>query len=219
MNPWERLQQMSAREQEDFARVLNRLLGSTFITRRNEENKRDYYYVERNEELFRQYLKPAGWTLTGDRSLGVYQVLSDYPGNRLRLKMEESILLLIIRLCYEEKRREINLSENICLRVREIQDKYAALKIRARPVDKKSLREAVALFKRFNLLQVLDGDVTDPECRLEIYPTILFALRVDDIRGLYEKLESYRSDRSGGEAGAAGEEETPEEDDGPAAGV
>lgn len=206
MTHWERLEQMGAKEREDFARVVNKILGSTFITRKNEENKRDYYFIERNEELFRQYLKHAGWTLVGDRSYGVYQVVSDFPANRLRLKIEESILLLIIRLCYEEKRKEINLSENISISVREIQDKYAALKIRNRPVDKKSLREAASLFKRFNILQVLDGDVTDPECRLEVYPTVLFAVRVDDIRNMYDKLESYRSVR------AAAGEEAPEDE-------
>jgi hypothetical protein len=195
------MEQMSVKEREDFARVVNKLLGSTFITRRNEENKRDYYFIERYEELLREYLKNAGWTLLGDRTYGVFQAASDFPGNRLHLKLEESIILLIIRLCYEEKRKEVNLTENICIRVREIQDKYAALKIRARPIDKKSLREAVNLFKRFNLLQALDGDVTDPECRLEVYPSILFAMRVDDVRSLYDKLDSYGSARASGEDG------------------
>lgn len=208
MNLWERLEQMTVKEQEEFARIVNKLLGCTFITRKNEENRRDYYFIERNEELFRGYLKHAGWTLVGDRGYGVYQVVSDFPANRLRLKMEESIVLLIIRLCYEEKRREINLTENICIKVREIQDKYAALKIRARPIDKKSLKEAIGLFKRFNILQVLDGDVTDPECRLEVYPTVLFAVRVDEIRSIYDKLETYRS------ADLRTEEEALEDEDG-----
>lgn len=200
MNLSERLEQMSVREKDDFARVVNKLLGNTFITRKNEESKRDYYFIERNEELIHYYLKHAGWTLVGDRALGVYQVVSDFPANRLRLKMEESIILLILRLCYEEKRKEINLSENICVKVQEIQDKYTALKIRARPIDKKSLKDAVGLFKRFNLLQPLDSDVTEPECRLEVYPTILLAVRVDDIRSLYEKLESYRNSRPAADA-------------------
>jgi hypothetical protein len=201
VNPWERLEQMNAKEQEDFARIVNKLLGSTFITRKNEENRRDYYFIERNEDLFRQYLKHAGWSLSGDRAFGVYQVVSEFPANRIHLRMEESIILLILRLCYEEKRKEISLTENICVKVREIQDKYTALKIRSRPIDKKSLKEAVGLFKRFNILQPLDGDVTDPECRLEVYPTILFAVRVDDIRSVYDKLESYHTARAAGEDG------------------
>ncbi|AEG13950.1 hypothetical protein Desku_0320 [Desulfofundulus kuznetsovii DSM 6115] len=192
-------------EREEFTRVVNRLLSCTFITRKNEENRRDYYFIERHEDLLRAYLKLGGWSLEGDRAYGVYRVFSDFAYNRLRLKLEESIIILILRLCYEEKRRQINVTENIMITVREIQDKYAALKIRNRPIDKKTLRETMGLLKRFNILRVLDGEVTDPDCRLEVFPTILFALRVEDIRQVYEKLDTYRQ---------AGAEEGREEENG-----
>ncbi|MBF7081628.1 DUF4194 domain-containing protein [Desulfallas sp. Bu1-1] len=199
------------REREEFTRIVNKLLAVTFITRKNEEDRRDYYFIERNEGLFRDYLALAGWTLVADKSYGVYQVINEFAFNRLRLKLEESIILLIIRLCYEEKRKEINLADNIMLRVREIQEKYAALQIRKRPIDKKSLRETVALLKRFNILRPLDADATDPECRLEIFPTILFAVRVEDVRSIHDKLDTYRD--SGNGAAPPGEDEDDGEDE------
>ena len=199
------------REREEFTRIVNKLLAVTFITRKNEEDRRDYYFIERNEGLFRDYLALAGWTLVADKSYGVYQVVNEFAFNRLRLKLEESIILLIIRLCYEEKRKEINLADNIMLRVREIQEKYAALQIRKRPIDKKSLRETVALLKRFNILRPLDADATDPECRLEIFPTILFAVRVEDVRSIHDKLDTYRD--SGNGAAPPGEDEDDGEDE------
>lgn len=197
-----RWEQLPPREQEDFTRIVNKLLATTFVTRKLEEDRRDYYFIERNEALFQGYLKLAGWRLASDKSCGVYQVLNEFAFNRLRLKLEESIILLIIRLCYEEKRQEISLAENIMLRVREIQEKYAALQIRKRPIDKKSLRETVALLKRFNIVRPLDPDTTGPDCRLEILPTILFAVRVEDIRQVHDKLETYRE---------SGEDSQPEE--------
>jgi hypothetical protein len=208
VNRWERL---APREREEFTRIVNKLLAVTFITRKNEEDRRDYYFIERNEGLFRDYLALAGWTLVADKSYGVYQVVNEFAFNRLRLKLEESIILLIIRLCYEEKRKEINLADNIMLRVREIQEKYAALQIRKRPIDKKSLRETVALLKRFNILRPLDADATDPECRLEIFPTILFAVRVEDVRSIHDKLDTYRD--SGNGAAPPGEDEDDGEDE------
>lgn len=196
------------REREEFTRIVNKLLAVTFITRKNEEDRRDYYFIERNEGLFRDYLALAGWNLVADKSYGVYQVVNEFAFNRLRLKLEESIILLIIRLCYEEKRKEINLADNIMLRVREIQEKYAALQIRKRPIDKKSLRDAVALLKRFNILRPLDADATDPDCRLEVFPTILFAVRVEDIRNIHDKLNTYRDAGNGAAApGEIGEDE------------
>lgn len=205
----EQLNRFSPAEQEEFTRVVNRLLACTFITRKSEDNRRDYYFIERHEDMLRAYLKLGGWNLEGDRAFGIYRVYSEFAYNRLRLKLEESIIILILRLCYEEKRRQINLTENIMVTVREIQDKYAALKIRNRPVDKKTLRETISLLKRFNILRVLDGEATDPDCRLEVFPTILFALQVEDIRQVYEKLDTYR--RAGEEeqeGGAQAEQET-----------
>jgi hypothetical protein len=207
LNPLGLWEQLGPREREEFTRIVNKLLAVTFIARRSEEDRRDFYFIERHEALFRGYLGLAGWTLAADKSYGVYQVVNEFAFNRLRLKLEESIILLIIRLCYEEKRKEINLAENIMLRVREIQEKYAALQIRKKPVDKKSLRETVALLKRFNILRPLDGDPTDPECRLEVLPTVLFAVRVDDIRSIHDKLNSYRNEGAAGGHAEEGEEE------------
>ena len=201
------LKEFSQRDQEYFTRIINKLLAVTFITRKNEDDKRDYYFIERNETLFKEYLKLAGWTLVADKSYALYQVVNEFAYNRLRLKLEESIILLIIRLCYEEKRKEINLADNIMIRVREIQEKYAALQIRKKPIDKKILRETVALLKRFNILRPLDGETTDPECRLEIFPTILFALRVEEIRNVYDKLDTYRNSESSDTLQEDGEEE------------
>ena len=202
-----RWEQLSPKEQEDFTRIFNKLLATTFVTRKSDEDRRDYYFIERNEALFKDYLKLAGWSLVADKSYGVYQVLNEFAYNRLRLKLEESIILLIIRLCYEEKRKEITLAENIMLRVREIQEKYAALQIRKRPIDKKSLRETVALLKRFNIVRPLDADPTDPDCRLEVLPTILFAVRVEDLRQIHDKLDTYRQAENGGEPPEEGEDE------------
>ncbi|MDI3534877.1 MAG: hypothetical protein PWQ82_1242 [Thermosediminibacterales bacterium] len=192
MNVVEEYNKLTQKEREEFTRILNKLLSITFLTRKKEDNRRDYYFIERNEALFREYLKLAGWEISSDKSLGVYRVENRFGYNRLQLKMDESIILLILRLCYEEKRKEINLTQNISVRIRELQEKYAALKIKDRPIDKKTLRETISMLKRFNIVDNLDSDVTDPETRLIIYPTIVFAVKVEDIRNIYDLLDNYK---------------------------
>lgn len=187
---FDRLLQFSARERDEFARIVNRLLSTTFVVKRSEDGKRDYYFIERHEELIREYLSLAGWELLSDRTLGVYGV-SNAHFNRQRLTLDESILLLLLRLSYEEKRKELQLTENVILRVRELQEKFAALKIRTKPIEKKTIREALALFKRFNLIE-LRGEATDPETLLELYPSLVLAVRVDDIRSAYERVRAYQ---------------------------
>lgn len=190
---------LTAGQREDFRRIVNKLLAQTYITKRKEDQRRDYYFIERHESMIRGYLGMSGWDLIGDKGLGVYQAVNRDGFNRLQLRLQESIILLLVRLCYEEKRRELTLAENVVIRVREIQEKYAALQIRDKPIDKKGLRDAISLMKRFNLVEVLDRNSVDPDCRLVLLPSILLAVRVDDIRQVYEKLASYR--QAGSEAG------------------
>ncbi|WP_227765673.1 DUF4194 domain-containing protein [Zhaonella formicivorans] len=198
MNIGEAFHNLRNQEKEDFIRVANRLLSTTFITRKNEQNKKDYYFLERHYELMREYFSLSGWELIHDRPLGVFQLVNTYGFNREKLKMEESIILLIIRLCYEEKKRtELSLAENVLLTTRDIQERYLALKIREKPLDRKVIRETINMLKRYNILQNLDSDPADPDCRLEIFPSLLLAVRVEDIKELYDKLAAYGSGESG----------------------
>lgn len=59
-------------------------------------------------------------------------------------------------------------------------------------IDKTTMRNALSLFRRFQLIETLDKDLTNEESRILIYDSILLAVRVDDIRQTYEKLEQYR---------------------------
>lgn len=59
-------------------------------------------------------------------------------------------------------------------------------------IDKTTMRNALSLFRRFQLIETLDQDLTNEESRILIYDSILLAVRVDDIRQTYEKLEQYR---------------------------
>ena len=192
MSVWDTYADLRASEKEDFIRVANRLLSVTFLTRKNEENKKDYYFAERYLDLFREYFRMAGWTLHHDRSLGVLRLVNDYGFNREKLRLEESIVVLIVRLCYEEKRRkELSLTENICITPREIQERYLGLKIREKPLDRKTLRDVLGMLKRYNILRNLDPDLADPECRLEVFPSVLLAVKVEDVKQLYDKLSSF----------------------------
>lgn len=203
MNFMECYDAMSPRDKNDFSDTINRLLSATFVVRKNEADRHMYYFIERNEEAIEQYLDLAGWQLICDRAYGVYQAVNRSGQNRVNFRLEESIILLIIRLCYEEKRKEVNLTENILIRVDEIQQRYASLKLRNRPVDKKTLRDTLNMLKLFNILNNLDVDMTNPDCRLEVYPSILMAVRAENVRDVFEKLEAYRSENVGDDQDSA----------------
>ena len=58
------------------------------------------------------------------------------------------------------------------------------------------MRNALSLFRRYQIVEILDRDLGDEESRILIYDSILMAVRVEDIKAAYEKLETYRKGKS-----------------------
>ena len=59
-------------------------------------------------------------------------------------------------------------------------------------MDKTTLRNAVSTMRRFQLVEVLDRELSNEDSRIIIYDSILMAVRVEDIKQVYEKLDNYR---------------------------
>lgn len=197
---YEAYKQLSSREKEDFARIVNHLLGATFLVRR-EETRRDYYFVERHQAIVEGYLRLMDWELVLDKGYGVCQAVNRRGGTRLTMSLWDTVLLLVLRLLYEEKRKQLQVAADVMARTEEIHTKVQALRLRDRGVlEKKYLRSAFALFRRHNLVEVLDGDVTDPECRFLIYPSILFAVRLESLQELHARLDEFRGEEEASEA-------------------
>lgn len=201
---------MNSREREDFSRILNIFLTSTFITREG-DLRRDYYFIKQYLPAFEGYLGLIGWSLTVDDAYGVAFVTSPYGQTRLRLNAIQSIVLLTIRLIYEEARKDLNLNDNVVVTVEDLQSRLQAFKVTSRPLDKKTLRECIALLKKHGILTSLDGDVIDPSTRLVISPAVLFAMRVESLEQVKRSLEALVSG-DGGEGSGGGAEETEQED-------
>lgn len=185
---------MSSNEQESFKRICNKLFSACFICKRNEVTKSDYYFVLRHREVFDQYIKILGYKLDINDEYGVVQLVNTQNTNRLNLKLYESIILIILRILYDEKKRELSLASDVIATVGEIQDKFMALKIREKIIDKTTLNNSLRLFKRFNLIEPLDKDLTREDSRLILYASILMAVRVDDIKDTFKKLDLYRKE-------------------------
>ncbi len=195
----ELLDGMLQKDKDEFKRISNRLLSSCFICKENQASRSDYYFVLKYREKFRDLLDVLGYRLEINEEYGVIQLTNPQNYNHLNLKLYESIILLIIRILYDEKKRELSAVNEVIVNLGDIQDKYLSLKIRDKMIDKTTMRNALSLFRRFQLIETLDKDLTNEESRILIYDSILMAVRVEDIRQTYEKLEQYRKGKTANE--------------------
>lgn len=188
----ELLDGMIQKEKDEFRRISNRLISTCFLCKGNVTNRSDYYFVLKHREIFRKYLDVLGYRLEINEEYGVIQLTSPHNYNHLNLRLFESIILLILRILYDEKKRELSASDEVIVNLGDIQDKFLSLQIRDKMIDKTTMRNALSLFRRFQIIETLDKDLGNEESRILIYDAILLAVRVEDIKQAHEKLEVYR---------------------------
>lgn len=189
MELWEGMLQ---KDKAEFQRICNRLLSNCFLCKGNVTNKSDYYFVLKFRKQFQEYLSILGYRLEINEEYGVIQLTNPQNYNRYNLKLMESVVLIILRILYDEKKRELSMSDEVIVNLGDIQDKYLSLKIRDKMIDKTTMRNTLKLFRRFQIIETLDKDLANEESRILIFDSILMAVRVEDVKNAYDKLEIYR---------------------------
>lgn len=191
---------------EKYRQVMNRLLNECFILKRPKETASEYRFIKENAEVFEGILDLLGYELIIRDDQGVITINNPAGTGRVHLSKLESILLLILRLLYIEKMKELSQVQEVIVTVEDIYEKYNMLKLpRAR---RDLMTNALRSFKRVNIIQNLDRlDKGDMAARIQIYPSVLLAVTANSLEEVYkaaqDKLLEYvtggDSDESDGE--------------------
>ena len=166
--------------------IANYLLNNCFLIGNVDSTREKYYYVINHEESFRQLFQPIGYTLVIHRNLRVVQLINNHGTGRLAIKKYESIMLLIFRLLYVEKRESPSTSEDkVVVTVEEIKNEYEKLNL-PRKFDKVLLEDSLRNIKRYNLVQPLDK-LLDMDAKIQIYASVMLAMPDTTISTAYEQ--------------------------------
>ncbi len=195
----------SAAQKEKFRTAANRLLNQCFLLKKKEDTRKDYIFVRQNINMFREYFDLLGYDIRLNEDQGVAALVNRFGTGRLPLNKSDSILLLILRLLYLEKRKELStFSEEVTVIMEEIREKYSMLRIKSKPnMDKGMEKRMVSLFRKYNIIVNLDSDVNSAGTRIIIYPSVLMAVPVENINEYYEaaekRLQTYTGGKDNGE--------------------
>ena len=182
--------------------IANYLLNNCFLMGTVDTTREKYYYVINHEESFRQIFLPIGYTLVVHRNLRVIQLINNHGSGRVILKKYESIILLILRLLYVEKRESLSTSEDMVFAtVEEIKNEYEKLNL-PRKFDRVLLEESLRNIKRYNLLKV-EERLSDMDAKIRIYPSVMLAMPDVGLNKAYEEtaklLAQYENSEDGDE--------------------
>jgi len=169
--------------------IANYLLNNCFLIGNVDSTREKYYYVINHEESFRKVFQPIGYTLVIHRNLRVVQLVNNHGTGRLALKKYESIMLLIFRLMYVEKRESLSTSEDkVLVTVEELKNEYEKLNL-PRKFDKVLLEDSIRNIKRYNIVHPHDK-LLDMNAKIQIYPSVMLAMPDTTISKAYEQTSA-----------------------------
>ena len=188
----ENYESLNTTQKKTFTEIANKLLSYTFLARDKKDNKENYYFVQSFKDVFDDFFKILGYEVIMDQALGTVMLESSSNSNYLRLKRDETVILLILRLLYNERLKETTLNENIIISVSDIHEKYNYLELR-KHINKTDLERTLRMFRKYNLIEVV-GDVTMANTKVVILPTILCAIKTSDINEIHNYLQKILSE-------------------------
>ena len=194
-------EKLSLAERETFARVTNQLLAHSFLLSDEFDYKegiskvnRDYIFLERNYELFTEYLELAGFGLVRDSGYGVISLTSGYDGSRVHFDKLTTIMLYALRLIYEEEREKLTLSKEVALTVGELVHKLINLGVIGKKPANLALGKSLRMLSQFRILRKLEGAWDSADTRIVILPTVLFAVSGEQIANMARLVEEKDDD-------------------------
>ncbi|MBI2380213.1 MAG: DUF4194 domain-containing protein [Gammaproteobacteria bacterium] len=159
-------------EPEDFQRAAGELLARQFLYADHPRQRGHYLLVTRELEYFRKLFEALNWVLRHDPDLLYVGILPRDGEASLRLKHEEALLLLTLRLLYEEALERYDMDQGSAWTDTETWlMRYEVLTRRERP-NLSRLREIVALFARHGIVQRGEEDGEARILRLKIRPAV-----------------------------------------------
>jgi hypothetical protein len=189
--------------QRDIPRVMNRLLGQTFLYQDVETDKEDYYFVHRHRAIFAALLALTGFTLLHDDYHRIFQVISDFSYSRQRYKLDESLMIVVLRKLYEEQAAQLNLATDPVVSVGEVREEYRTITGKERDLGIGQYEAIMRNLRRLGLIEPLDGrslDVRDSEARLRLRGSVKMILPVQTAEEMEAWLRRYRVEDEDSEA-------------------
>lgn len=180
----------------DVREIANYLLNHCFLPAQAEELREKHYYTVNHLEELRRIFKPLGYTVVYHNSpLKIVALVNEYEGNQAQLSKYESILLLILRLLYLQKREKLSADgEHVTVTVGEVQEEYQKMNL-PRKLDRVTLESSLRTLKTYNLARNLDA-LTEEDAKIEIFPTVILALPDNVLKASADEtlaaLDKYR---------------------------
>ena len=180
----------------DAPRAINRLLGQTFLYQDKEEDKEDYYFIHRHRAVFETLFSLVGFSLLHDDYHRIFQVISNFSYCRAHYKLDESLMIVVLRKLYEERVERLSLANDPVVTIGEVREEYRTITGKERDLGVIQYETLLRRLRAMGLIDTLDGrtiDVRDADARLRLRGSVRMILPVKTADEMEAWLRKYRS--------------------------
>jgi len=184
------------KSQRDLPRVVNRILGQVFLYQDKDDDKDDYYFIHRHREACETALELTGYNLLHDDYHRIFQVISEYSYCRARYKLDETLMITVLRKLYEERLERLSLAQDPVVTIGEVREEYRTITGKERDLGIIQYETLLRRLRTIGLIDTLDGrtiDVRDAEARLRLRGSVRLILPVQTVDELDAWIRKYRS--------------------------
>lgn len=130
----------------------NYLLNHCFVLGSVEDQRADYLYIQDHLDQVRAVFAPLGYRVVlYPAPLQAAALVNEHEGSQARLLKYESILLLVLRLLYLQKRESLDTAaEQVLVTVEEVQAELQKMNL-PRRLDPPALEKLLRTLRRYNL--------------------------------------------------------------------
>jgi Domain of unknown function (DUF4194) len=193
LNP---LTSLPEKSQRDLPRVINRLLGQAFLYQDKEDDKDDYYFLHRHRAACETVLELTGFKLLHDEYHRIFQAISEYSYCRARYKLDETLMILVLRKLYEEHTEHLSLAQDPVVTIGEVREEYRTITGKERDLGVGQYETLLRHLRTIGLIETLDGrsiDVRDAEARLRLRGSVRMILPIQTVDELEAWIRKYRT--------------------------
>lgn len=190
----EKFKNLTEQEKNIFSKIVNKLFQINYLTIQKTEDANDYRFILLYKELFISFFQLSDFQLEIKKYDEVIFIKNLNHFNKLKLKKEESLILLILRILFQQK-RENKSSGIISIYLQDIYHKLNSIDYKEiKKLTKEKIKNILALYKRFNIINYIENELSDGLI-ITIYNSILYLIDLDMIKQYTESLNLKYDDK------------------------
>lgn len=187
---------MSETHQTEFSRIFSKLMNQNFILKECDDDRKDYFFLMENKELFQNFFSIVDYELIYDANNHCFYLKTLENRNRVRLTKFDTAVLLILRKIYYAKRREITSDDKVLITLDELVDQVRTTQIF---VPDKKISSYSETLRKFRTHKIVDysGSKIFIEMNIQILSSILIVVPQENIDEVLSRLETLKVDNGG----------------------